>query len=391
MLLIRVIGLLLWAILLAAPSHAREGPTAIFASTRPAPQPFELYRDTRIFLNGVVNGRSTPMLLDSGASLTVLDRAFAARLGLTGGRPVRVDGAGGRERGEIHSGLTLRAGNLSFEGLTVAVMDLGLVGKALGRSVPVVLGRDVFMNSIVSIDFGRRTIRFAPREGHVPPAAATEIRLSRRGPLHLLPVRIAGLPPHDAIFDLGNNGAISLSLEYHRSQPFFSTLGSATAMGGGVGGLHEVRRVILPSVEIGGVRFDNVPAQLGALAGGPYAGLANAGIQLFRPFALTLDLAGDRMWLQRSAAPALFSRDRAGLFVTFEGDHYEVRHVSASGPAAGAGIKVGDRLVTIHGRKVDANFAERLESEWPFEPAGTKVELGLADGRVVVVTLADFY
>ena len=392
MTLIRVVTTLLSVLLLTAPTTAQFAkPTAVFASPTPSPQPFDLYRDTRIFLGGEVNGQQTPMLLDSGASLTVLDRAFATKLGLTGGRPVAVQGAGGNERGEIYRGLSLKAGNIAFTGLTIAVMDLGLVGKALGRPVPVVLGRDLFMSSIVSIDFERQSISFAPRKNFVPPTSGKEVPLRRRGPLHILPVRIGRLPPHDAIFDLGNNGAISLSLEYHRSMPYFAGLPSATAMGGGVGGLHEVKRVTLPSVEIGGARFDNVPAQLGALADGPYAGLANAGIQLFRPFVLTLDLAGDRMWLERSNSPAIFSRDRAGLFVTFEGDHYQVRHVTPEGPAAKAGIKVGDRLVAILGRPVGPGFPDAPESEWPFAPAGTPVEVGLADGRIVIVTLADFY
>ena len=392
MIAIRTIAALLTALLLAIPATAQfPAPTASFASPRPSPQPFDLYRETRIFLTGEVNGQPTPMLLDSGASLTVLDRALATKLGLTGGRPIAVQGAGGNARGEIYRGVSLRVGNIAVDGLTAAAMDLGLVGKALGRPVPVVLGRDLFMSSIVSIDFERQLISFAPRAGFVPPPGAKEIQLRRRGPLHVLPIRIGDLPPHDAIFDLGNNGAISLSLEYHRSTPFFSGLPAASAMGGGVGGLHEVRRVTLPSVEIGGALFNNVPAQLGALPNGPYAGLANAGIQLFRPFVLTLDLAGDRMWLERNKSPAIFSRDRAGLFVTFEGDHYEVRHITAEGPAAKAGIKVGDRLIAIQGRRVGPGFPDGPEAEWPFAPVGTSVEINLADGRVVIVTLADFY
>lgn len=384
-----LLGLL--SIVLAAPAPAQGAPLKVSFAAGPSVQPFDLYRDTRIFLAGEIGGVATPMLLDSGASMTVLDRAFARRLGLSGGTPVAVQGAGGNERGEIHRGLTLKAGNLAFAGLNVVTMDLGLVGKAIGRPVPVVLGRDVFMAGVVTIDFDRRQIGLAPRHGFTPPTGASEIKLRRAGPLHILPIRIADLPPQDAIFDLGNSGALSLSLEYHRANPFFAGLPAATAMGGGVGGLHEVRRVILPSVEIGGVRFNKVPAQLGALAKGPYAGLANAGIQLFRPFVVTLDLAGDRMWLERTDRPAIFSRDRAGLFATFEGDHYQVRHVTAEGPAAKAGIKVGDRMVAIDRRRVGPGFPERPEAEWPFAPAGTAVEVGLADGRVVIVTLADFY
>jgi hypothetical protein len=280
---------------------------------------------------------------------------------------------------------------MEFANMTVAAMDLSLVGKALGRAVPVVLGREVFMNSMVRIDFDRRQISFAPRDGFQPPAGATEVKLRRRGPLHLLPIRIGELPPHDAIFDLGNSGAMSISREYHLSVPWFASLTSATGMSGGVGGLHEVKRVTLPSVEIGGVRFEQVPAQLGSLANGPYAGLANAGIQLFRPFVITLDLAGDRMWLERTASPVVFSRDRAGLFATFEGDHYSVRHVSPGSPADRSGLKAGDRLVSVQGLTVSAAFPHRPESEWAFWRAGTPVEIGLSDGRKLTVTLADFY
>lgn len=376
----------------AATSHAQIAPPQVaFQSAKPTAQHFDLYRDTRIFLDGTINGQATPMLLDSGASVTVVDRAFAASLGLKGGTPIGVQGAGGSERGELYRGVTVTAGNLTFKGLTVAAMDLSLVEKALGRRVPVVLGREVFMNSVVTIDFDRQEIGFTQRNGFSTPVDATEVKLRRRGALHILPVKIGNLEPHDAIFDLGNSGAISLSQEYHRSLPYFAALPSATGMSGGVGGLHEVRRVTLPSVEIAGVRFDHVPAQLGALAKGPYSGMINAGIQLFRPFVLTLDLAGDRMWLKRTAAPAVFSRDRAGLFVTFEGDHYAVKHVTADGPAAKSGLKVGDDIVSVAGRKVTAVFPNSPEADWPFGKAGTPVEIGLADGRNVLVTLADFY
>ena len=390
---IRSLALLLAVTLIPASAiKAQVGaPEVAFQSKQPALETFDLYRDTRIFLDGEINGQRTSMLLDSGASMTVIDRAYAAKLGLTGGTRIAVQGAGGSERGELYRGITVTAGNLSFAGLTVAAMDLSLVEKALGRSVPVVLGREAFMNSVVTIDFARQLIGFAPRTGFIPPAGSAEIKLRRRGALHVLPVRIAELPAHDAIFDLGNSGAMSLSREYHQSQPYFGSLPSATGMSGGVGGVHEIRRVTLPSVEIGGARFERVPAQLGALANGPYAGLANAGIQLFRPFVLTLDLASDRMWLKRNATPVVFSRDRAGLFVTFEGDHFSVKHVTADGPAAKSGIKVGDRLIAIQGRQVNAAFPNSPEAEWPFRPAGTKVDVGLADGRTVTVTLADFY
>ena len=44
--------------------------------------PFELFRENRIILNGRVNGNDTPMILDSGAGVTTIDRDFARQIGL---------------------------------------------------------------------------------------------------------------------------------------------------------------------------------------------------------------------------------------------------------------------------------------------------------------------
>jgi len=67
-----------------------------------------------------------------------------------------------------------------------------------------------------------------------------------------------------------------------------------------------------------GIDFEAVPANLGALPDGPYKDRANVGIQMFKPFKLTLDLSNDRLWLQRNGKPAEFSRDRSGMFTAAE-------------------------------------------------------------------------
>ena len=150
-----------------------------FQSARPSAQHFDLYRDTRIFLDGEINGRATPMLLDSGASVTVVDRAFAATLGLKGGTPIGVQGAGVSERGELYRGIAIDAGNLSFKGLTVAAMDLSLVEKALGRRVPVVLGREAFMSSAWEGSCCSSAAATAERSSAVTPIRSNVITTSR--------------------------------------------------------------------------------------------------------------------------------------------------------------------------------------------------------------------
>lgn len=366
-------------------------PTVSAVAGREAVVPFQLYRGNRIILSGRINGVETPMILDSGAGVTALDKAFARKIGLTGGQPIAAQGVGGRQDAELFQNVTIEAGNLRLSGATVVAIDLTQVSKAIGRPMPVVLGRELFVNSVVALDFDRGELTLTPSANFVAPAGATEVKLKRDGTLHLIPVSIAGLPPVDAAFDLGNGGALSISREYHEANPQFAKLPYAIGMAGGVGGVHEMKRVTVPRVEIAGFAFDAVPVDLGSLSNGPYKGGANAGIQLFQQFKLTMDLGRDRLWLQRNGKPARFDRDRSGLFTLLEDDHFNVLHVSPGSPADKAGIRQGDRLVAIDGTRVSPEFFAGSKSAWARAAAGTRVELTKSDGAKAILILADYY
>jgi hypothetical protein len=158
------------------------------------------------------------MMLDSGAGVTTLDKAFAAKIGLTGGQKITAQGVGGQQEAELFQNVTIEVGNLKFAGATVVAIDLTQVSKAIGRPMPVVLGRELFIHSCHRHGF---------RPGRNDPVVASEFHPSAgrargqadpRGYAALPPDSIAGLPPVLAAFDLGNGGAISLSQEYQAKQ-----------------------------------------------------------------------------------------------------------------------------------------------------------------------------
>lgn len=354
--------------------------------------PFELFRENRIVLNGRVNGNDTSMILDSGAGITALDRDFASRIGLKKGTTISVQGVGGRQEAQLVENISVEVGNLKLSGVTVAVMDLDAIEKGIGRPVPVILGRELFVNSMVGIDFNAQKMTLSPASTASDPAGATEIKLKRDGALFYLPISVDGLPHVDAALDLGNGGALSLSKEYHDSVAAqIDKLPFAVGMSGGVGGLHEMKRVTVPKVEIGGYTFNNVPTDLGPLKGGPYEGRANAGIQLFKPFFLTLDLGRDRLWLKPSGGVPVFTKDRAGMFLMLENDHLNVLHVTPGSPADRAGLKKGDKLVAIGGERVGPGFYSSRQANWARAGIGTKVGIAKSDGQTVTLTLAEYF
>jgi predicted metalloprotease with PDZ domain len=112
---------------------------------------------------------------------------------------------------------------------------------------------------------------------------------------------------------------------------------------------------------------------------------------MFKPFKLTLDLGNDRLWLQRNAKPAEFSKDRSGMFTLLEGDHFNVLHVSPGSPADRAGMKKGDKLVAVGGARVGPDFFNGPQASWARGAPGTEVALTKADGATVTVTLANYY
>jgi len=353
--------------------------------------PFELFRENRIILSGRVNGNDTPMILDSGAGVTTIDRDFARKIGLKPGMKITAQGTGGRQDAELVQDVTVEVGNLKLSGVTVAVIDLDAIEKAIGRPIPVIMGRELLTNSVVDLDFDKQILSLSPASNFVSPAGATEVKLKRDGTLHYLPISVDGQAPVDAALDLGNGGALSLSKEYHESVPALAKLPYAIGLSGGVGGLHETRRVTMPTVEVGGFTFHDVPTDFGSVADGPYEKRANAGIQLFKQFHLTLDLSHDRLWLKPAGHAPLFTKDRAGMFVMLEDDHFNVLHVTPGGPAERAGLKKGDKLVAIGDEKVGPSFYSSKQAGWTREDVGTKVSLTKSDGQTVVLTLADYY
>lgn len=358
---------------------------------RQAAIPFELYRGNRIVLNGRINGAKTSMVLDSGAGVTALDRAFAEKIGLKGGQKISASGTGGDQEAELYQNVTIEAGNLRLSGVTVVAIDMSQIAKAIGRPIPVVLGREFFIAGIIGLDFDRREITLSPTDRFAAPTGAIEVKLKREGTLHFIPISISGLPSVEAAFDLGNGGTLSLSKEYHESQPLFASLPFATGLAGGVGGLHEIKRVTVPRVKMAGFTLERVPADLGAIANGPYEGRANVGIQMFRPFKLTMDLGHDRLWLQRSDKPAEFQKDRAGMFTLLEEDHFIVLHITPGGPAERAGIRKGDRLAAIGGTRVGPSFFTSGQADWARGEPGTRIAVTKWDGTIVTLTLADYY
>ena len=357
--------------------------------------PFELFAGARIYIPAVVNGVETEVLLDSGAEMTVLDKAFAERLGLNASGDVAAVGTGGVGSAQFAPGVTIELDGITFPDRTVAVIDLAAIGQAIGRPLPVVLGKDAFNGLIIDIDFPGRLVAFHEREGFVAPEGLTEVPLISTGAIRAVPLSIEGRPSALFDFDTGNGGALIIYPAYAEAEGLRQGRPASTVMSGAVGGMRESGIATIRSLELAGFEVRDVPTvypPAGPSAVDSDRTAGNVGMGVLGRFRLVTDFAGDRLWLGADPAGLTqpFAKDRLGLSLRKDGAVIVVQRVSPNSPAADAGWSGGERITAIDGAAAADLDAAGLRAVVT-GPAGRVVHLTLENGETRTLDSRDFY
>jgi S1-C subfamily serine protease len=148
----------------------------------------------------------------------------------------------------------------------------------------------------------------------------------------------------------------------------------------------------LGSVEVKGVVASAATQAKGAFAGDDYQG--NIGGGVLKRFVVTFDYAHQIMYLKpltgQVADAGVF--DRSGMWINRAQGGYKVVDVTASGPAQAAGVKVGDLITAIEGKRTTAlavyDARRRLRTAAP----GTVIPIAVTrDGKTLrlKITLRD--
>lgn len=121
--------------------------------------PFQ-FREGLLWIKVGVPQSSEPLnfLLDSGASVSVLNLETARRLGLKGGQRVSVRGVKTVTSGFWPQPMEARIGHTKLPEKYL-VLDLSSLGKACASNVDGLIGADFFRGRIVQIDFAGEKVR----------------------------------------------------------------------------------------------------------------------------------------------------------------------------------------------------------------------------------------
>jgi hypothetical protein len=255
-------------------------------------------------------------MLDSGAQMSTVSQPLAASLGLRPAGSFHLAGVTGSQQGALASGVEIQLGTLRLSNLTVLVTDLREVEADLGRSMPFVLGRELFNSAVVEIDYpAARLILHDPARYQPGPEARRLALEPGDGGEKLVRAAVEGLPPALFALDTGDSGAVTLFGAYVKAHALLKDRPRrGESVISGVGGAAPAIDATLKSLTLGELELRDLPAAFatasdGAFATGRIAGQLGAGV--LARFRVTFDHGRSALYLVPSR-PATPSRPGQG-------------------------------------------------------------------------------
>lgn len=325
--------------------------------------------NNHLYLSASVDGHSLSFLLDTGG-VNLITADAADRIGLVCEGALEARGPG---RASVSAGFVrvqqLQIGSVLLERQLLRVLPMPGFDEVEGRAVDGVLGYEIFKRLVVQIDHGRQRLTFThPQHAESLPNAQT-LPLSFYAHLPAVQARLDGVAGQFWL-DTGNRNALTLWRPFVDAHSSLSRRAASaeTTIGWGVGGRAAGRLARADELQLGELRIAEPVLTLASSEDGPAAMRDVAGLigtDLLRRFTVRFDYSRKQVQLlpDPSAGP-VFRHDQAGLWINRHQEGFVVMAVMDSGPAAEAGIQVGDVIVEVDAQRATAmdlsEFRRRL-------------------------------
>ena len=373
-------------------SSAKTTTPVRFESGKSAVVPFTFEYNMIVLQVRVNNSRPMKFLFDTGAGMSALNVSKAQGLNLRKADSLDANGVGGKVQGYLAKGASLSVAGVTVYNQPMAILPLDFPCEA--AEIAGIIGYDFINSFVVQIDYDTRTLTFFD---------PSRYEYSGRG--DLIPLTISGNTPRlraqlsvpngptiEGLFELdtGSDGVLRINSPFVKKhallQPLPKQFDSAHR---GVGGEIKTVDVRMRDLQLG--RYV-IPDLLVALARDNEALLAEdandgpLGNEILRRFRIVLDYSRRRMMLEPNAH--LADPIEAGMSgIDFDPEDcrpFKVKKVLENSPAAEAGIKVGDEIVTLDGRPFKEIPSFEMEKLLSKNGAEYSVTLSRAGKEMVV-------
>jgi hypothetical protein len=313
----------------------------------------------------VNDSRPGTFIFDTGAESTVVDTAFASTAGLKRTGKTIGTGATGTATAGVMKNATVTTGDLRSSGMTVYSLPLESFTPTFGVKIDGIIGNDIIGSVVAEIDYRKGKLRLVTPSAFKTPSHADLVSLLITDGLPFIKTfvtPVGGAPISGFMeIDTGSTGAVLLNSPFVRKHGILRSLRvSIEKKTGGVGGTGTSRVGRLAALKLGSTTLNEPIAVLytgtkGDNASSEYDGLIGGGV--FKRFKMTVDIGGKRLFLEPEANVAdRFDVDMSGMEVLADGPDLKemlIDEVTPGSAAALAGIRGGDKLVEIDGKRVD--------------------------------------
>lgn len=367
-------------------------------NSSPVKLPFE-FINNHIYIKAKLNEKGPfRFLLDTGWGTSSITPEVARILRLNVRGAQKTTGAG---EGTAETGFT-RVARIRFGGVQLINQAI-LVSSAFdGKTRDAVgnfgglIGYELFKRFVVTMDFERKMVTLTLPSKFVKSRSGITIPFKLSSTIPLVRAEVDGVSG-EFIVDSGFPGSVILYEAFvskndltRKLNPRFETI-----TGWGIGGpvraaVTRARDFTIGEVTIHDLVFTLSLLKKGTLANPYWSGAI--GSELLSRFTVTFDYDRREMILERNAnfqGREIF--DRSGMYVNKTGARFEVLDVVSRGPADEAGIKIGDRILSLDGINASRlTLPElRLRLKGPVESRVNVVVLRQGLTRQVVLVLRD--
>ena len=331
-----------------------------------------------IFVRARLND-SKPLwfILDSGASISVINEKLAHSLGFKLGKKNKINAIGGKIEYSLVKNINLDVSGATLSKQTIAAIDLSVLEPKFGRSIDGILGSEFFKRFAVKIDYAGQNLDLYEPENFRYDGAGEVIEFELESNTPFIRIRLS---PKGSDFVEGkflvDTGAISTLYINKQFAETHNLLQSpektipdlfTTHLGGEVSG--RIGR--MKKIAVGNFPFENVIAHFpeekdgegGSLTSSTRDGIIGGGV--FRKFTVIFDYSRKQMILQPNKnLPDSFAYDQSGLELVGVGADFKtikIGKVLENSPAAEAGLRAADVIVAIDGKATSESSLDQIE------------------------------
>lgn len=332
-----------------------------FGQDKPISQiPFTINNDGLMIISLQINNEEVSnFVLDTGASVTVIDKKIATQLDLTLHEEI-YESTG--VNGVVNRGIKTRKQRVSLkdkivlEGIKLSVADLSRLGTING-----LIGFDLFREYVTETNFDTKTISFYKRKGKPDTKGYTSIAFveSFCTPEINVSVSLSNNKSFSGkvLFDTGNvSTPLSFNTPFVNKHELSSKFeGLITSESRGIHSAFTTRRGTIPSIEIKKFKVLDIPVDLsnskqGMSSKEDYMG--NLGLKYISKFNFILDYNKKKIYLKPNKSYTdAFRFPLSGIGLETKENEIFIKSIAKPSMAYDKGLRAGQQLISINGIK----------------------------------------